>query len=143
MRLRLRQAHPKNLREALQSALELEAFQLASQHRAKPVRGATLEGEEQQPDSPPRMAISREDLTECMQQCMQTVCDNLQKKKTEERVNNPALVGGRGGELSVATVGRVGSRGICRSIALNPRESKLSYPPRKLRSIRETRTSQA
>jgi hypothetical protein len=89
MRLRLRQAHPKNLREALQSALELEAFQLASQHRAKPVRGATLDDEEQQADGPPRMAFSREDFTECMQQCMQTVCDNLQKK-TEEKVNKPA-----------------------------------------------------
>ncbi len=52
-------------RKALQSALELEAFQLASQHRAKPVRGATLEDEEQA-DGPPRMPFSREDFTECM-----------------------------------------------------------------------------
>ena len=72
MRLRLRQAHPKNLREALQSALELEAFQLASQQRTKPVRGATLEDDEQA-NNPPKTALSREDLTECMQQCMQTI----------------------------------------------------------------------
>ena len=81
MRLRLRQAHPKNLCGALQAALELEAFQLASQHRAKPVRGDTLDDDEQQTNSPPRMGFSREDLTECMQQCMHTVYDNMQRKK--------------------------------------------------------------
>ena len=96
MRLCLRQAHPKTLREALPAALELEAFQLASQHRAKPVRGAMLENDEQQADSPPRMALSCEDLTECMQQCMQTVCDNLQKKKPREKENKPTAGRQRG-----------------------------------------------
>ena len=96
MRLRLRQAHPKDLREALHSALELEAIQLASQHRTKPVRGATLDDDEQQPNSSPRMALSREDLTECMQQCMQTVYDSLQRKKKSERENKPIASQRRG-----------------------------------------------
>ena len=43
MRLRTRQNHPKSLREALQTALELEAFQLANQQRIKPVRGTAIE----------------------------------------------------------------------------------------------------
>ena len=45
--LRMRQisSHPKSLCEALQTALELEAFQLASQQRAKPVRSVLIEEE--------------------------------------------------------------------------------------------------
>ena len=39
-RLRLRQAHPKNLWEALQSAIELEAYKLASRSRAEPCADA-------------------------------------------------------------------------------------------------------
>ena len=49
--------------------LELEAFQLVSQQRTKPVRGATLEDDEQA-NNPPKTALFREDLTECMQECM-------------------------------------------------------------------------
>ena len=91
MWLQLRLAHPKSLRETLQLALELEAFQLASQCQAKPVRDATLDKDEQQANNPPRMAFSREDLTKCIQQYVKTVCDKLQsKKKPGQREKKPS-----------------------------------------------------
>ena len=42
MRLRMRQSHPKSLCEALQTAFKLEAFQLATQQRAKLVRSVLV-----------------------------------------------------------------------------------------------------
>lgn len=38
IRLKLRQSSPKTLREAVQTALELESFHLASRQRPRPVR---------------------------------------------------------------------------------------------------------
>ena len=49
MRLRRRQSHQKSLHEALQTALELEAFQLANQQQEKPVRGVVIEEREDEP----------------------------------------------------------------------------------------------
>ena len=43
MRLRIRQSRPKTLREALETALELESYQLASKQRSRTVREARLE----------------------------------------------------------------------------------------------------
>lgn len=77
MRLRLRQNHPKNLREALQTALELEAFHLASQQRTKPVRGAAVEDE---PDplvkSSNLTTVSCSDIKQCLQECLESCLQN-------------------------------------------------------------------
>ena len=43
MRLRIRQSRPKTMREALETALELESYQLASKQRSRTVREARLE----------------------------------------------------------------------------------------------------
>ena len=40
LRLRIRQARPQSLQVALETALELESFQLASRHRTRMLRGA-------------------------------------------------------------------------------------------------------
>ena len=40
LRLRIRQARPKSLQVALETALELESFQLATRHRTRMLRGA-------------------------------------------------------------------------------------------------------
>ena len=46
MRLRIRQHRPSTLRAALETALELESYQLASKHRAKFVKEVQLEQEQ-------------------------------------------------------------------------------------------------
>ena len=89
MRLRLRQTHPKTLREALQSALELEAFQLAEQYRAKPVRGTTLDEGEESTDS--RVLVSRKDIQKYVQQCMKSMCHCLLKKKPDDGQGKPSV----------------------------------------------------
>ena len=43
MRLKVRQSRPKTLREAVQTALELESFHLASRQRSRPVRGTKID----------------------------------------------------------------------------------------------------
>ena len=43
MRLKIRQCRPKSLRDAVELALELDVFQLASRQRLKTVRGAIME----------------------------------------------------------------------------------------------------
>ena len=71
MRLQMRQSHPKSMREALQIALVLEAFQLASQQRAKPVRGAAVE---ESSDDLTRDAqqVSCDDVKCCVKECLET-----------------------------------------------------------------------
>ena len=39
MKARIHQSHPATLRGALEIALELKSYQLASHHRTRPVRG--------------------------------------------------------------------------------------------------------
>ena len=48
MRLKVRQSRPKSLRDAVELALELEAFQVESRQKVKAVRGAALEPPAQQ-----------------------------------------------------------------------------------------------
>ena len=43
MRLKVRQSHPKTLRETVQTALELESFHLASRQRPRSVRGVKID----------------------------------------------------------------------------------------------------
>ena len=73
MRLRTRQSHPKSLREALQTALELEAFQLANQQRTKPVRGAAVEEKEEETPATVKdvKQVSCEDIKHCFQECLE------------------------------------------------------------------------
>ena len=87
MRLRLMQSHPKGLREALQTALELEAFQLANQQRVKPVRGAAIEdGDESGAGTSKPVAMSCDELKLCVQQCLESC---LRQYPTSRRSNNP------------------------------------------------------
>ena len=44
-KLRIRQSRPESLQQALEAALELESYQLASRHRAIPVCSAQLDCE--------------------------------------------------------------------------------------------------
>ena len=67
MRLRLRQAHPKNLREALQLALELEGFQLASLNKAAPVRKRILDDD-------------AGTFSDCIEQCVDVMYPWFRKK---------------------------------------------------------------
>ena len=85
MRLRLRQSHPKGLREALQTALELEAFQLANQQRVKPVRSAAIEGDESSAAMSKPVAMSCDELKQCVQQCLESY---LHQQPTSRRSNN-------------------------------------------------------
>ena len=59
MKLQVRQPRIKNLWEALQSALELEAFELASQSRAAPAKDVNLEDG----------TTFSEAMNDCIQQC--------------------------------------------------------------------------
>ena len=43
MKLRIRQNRPESLQQALEAALELESYQLASRHRAIPACSAQLD----------------------------------------------------------------------------------------------------
>ena len=71
MRLRMRQSRPKSLREALQTALELEAFQLASQQRAKPVRSVLVEDREEKTAVNSVKQVSCDDIKQCLQECLE------------------------------------------------------------------------
>jgi hypothetical protein len=85
-RLRLRQSRPKGLREALRTALELEAFQLASQHRAKPVRGAAIEDMKEEPAMIQDVKqVSCEEIKQCMQECLENCFSRQQPYQTRQR----------------------------------------------------------
>ena len=83
MRLKIRQSRPKSLREAVELALELEAFQLASRQRVKMVRGAAME-------SPTQTEVSTDDkmckqMMQCMQQCMEAMLNHTTERSTGMR----------------------------------------------------------
>ena len=84
MRLQLRQSHPKGLREALQTALELEAFQLANQQRVKPVRGAAIDNGSDPAEKPPSKTVnvSCDEIKHCVQKCIENC---LQQGQTYQR----------------------------------------------------------
>lgn len=71
MRLRIRQSRPESLRKALEAALELESYQLASKQRSRMVREVRLED----PRDPkrPRQQPSLEDREDLLQQLITTL----------------------------------------------------------------------
>lgn len=77
MRLKIRQSQPKSLRDAVELALELEAFQLASRQRVKTVRGAAME-------TPIQTEVSADDVRKQMMQCMQQCVDAMLNRTAEE-----------------------------------------------------------
>ena len=77
MRLRLKQERPSTLQKALEIALELESFQIASRQRYRVIRNVRIEGEKQ--GYPPgRVAVGQKEgdgtstqvkeLVECMEE---------------------------------------------------------------------------
>ena len=77
MRLKIRQGRPKSLRDAVELALELEAFQVASRQKVKAVRGAALE-------TPTRTEVSASDMCKQIMQCMQQCVENMLNHSVEE-----------------------------------------------------------
>ena len=77
MRLKIRQSRPKSLRGAVELALELEAFQLASWQRVKAVREAAIE-------TPTQTEVSADDVCKQMMQCMQQCVEAMHTRTTEE-----------------------------------------------------------
>ena len=73
-KLRIRQNRPETLQQALEAALELESYQLASRHRAIPVRSAQLDCESGYTQSRPwrrtRPSGVSYDVLEELQQCV-------------------------------------------------------------------------
>lgn len=85
MRLKMRQSHPKSLWEALQTALELEAFQLASQQRAKPVRGAAIEEREDETTRKDVKQVSCDDLKQCLRECLDNCFHRNESRRRQRR----------------------------------------------------------
>ena len=77
MRLKIRQGRPKSLRDAVELALELEAFQVASRQKVKAVRGAALE-------TPTQTEVSASDMCKQIMQCMQQCIENMLNHSVEE-----------------------------------------------------------
>ena len=90
MRLKVRQGRPKTLREAVQTALELESFHLASRQRPRPVRGAKIdyssesEGSSTAPDFQKQVLDCLKDgLQKVLAQCSTT--DGQQRERLPQR----------------------------------------------------------
>ncbi len=100
LRLRIRQNRPVTLRQALEAALEMESYQLASQRHIKSVRGAaiTVEGEQE------------EDTESSASQKKPPWVDGLRCIQRSLEKNQPATAS-QGSQGSVA---RSRSRGVCR-----------------------------
>ena len=74
-KLRIRQNRPESLQQALEAALELESYQLASRHRAIPACSAQLDCKSDYTQSRSLRktrpsGVSPEVLEELLQQCM-------------------------------------------------------------------------
>ena len=87
MRLKIRQSRPKSLRDAIELALELEAFQLVSRQRVKMIRGAAVE-------SPTQTEVSTDDkmckqMMQCMQQCMEAMLNHTTEEYRSEGKKDP------------------------------------------------------
>jgi len=72
MRLRIRQMRPSSLREALEHALELESYELASQQPSRPVRETHLRMSEPQQHRGISLSEGKggEELLQSMQECI-------------------------------------------------------------------------
>lgn len=81
MRLRVCQSRPSALRQALQTSLELESFELASRHRPRVAREAVLEDNEPAENQLEQKAMDQ--LAEFVRCAMK---DPQQEQKAEGRV---------------------------------------------------------
>ena len=72
MRLKVRQNRPKTLREAVQTALELESFHLASRQRPRPVRGAKIDCSSEA-EGTPTVADLQKQVLDCLREGLQQV----------------------------------------------------------------------
>ena len=98
MRLRIRQSRPPSLRQALETALELESYSLASR-RAKPVREVHLEeGSHRQDGSTDAETNVLQQLEKCVKALQRS-----QQRKT--RSGRKRRVGGRGSGRDVGCWG--------------------------------------
>jgi len=74
IKLKVRQSHPGTLQLALEAAMELESYQLASRQRVKPVRAAQLDRESNELPSQQqgrmRLTGTSTEVLEEWQQCM-------------------------------------------------------------------------
>ena len=92
MKLRIRQNRPESLQQALEAALELESYWLASRQRAIPVRSAQLDCEndctQSRPQTRTRPSEMRPDVLEELQQCinkMQQLFQECMKSQGQKR----------------------------------------------------------
>ena len=81
IQLRLRQSRPESLRQALETALELESYQLASRQRSRAVREVQLEPDHDNGTSPQHRekATSTTVNTEVLEKLQQCIIDTMQR----------------------------------------------------------------
>ena len=81
IKLRLRQSRPESLRQALETALELESYQLASRQRSRAVREVQLEPDHDNGTSPQHRekATSTTVNTEVLEKLQQCIIDTMQR----------------------------------------------------------------
>ncbi len=92
MRLKVRQARPRGLREALQAALELESYQLASRERTKPVRGVHFDTRESDTaGQPPGFG----EMLEWIQRCTEALRDMPRPPWKFRKLKSPRRLTGR------------------------------------------------
>ena len=133
IRLRMRQSHPKSLREALQTALELEAFQLANQQRAKPVRSVIIEEREDETTVKDVKQVSCHDLKQCLQECLEN-CFHRKESRGRSAGGTQKKRVIKGNCWSCGKPGHMQQPGIVR---------RRSFRPSLLTNSRETTSSQA
>ena len=87
MRLRIRQNRPATLRAALETALELESYQLASKQRARFVRGVQLEDQpvQQQEGARPKDVDVLHQLVEALKHYCQKPAESTPRRYRRER----------------------------------------------------------
>ena len=72
MRLKVRQSCPKTLREAVQTSLELESFQLASRQRSRTVRGVKIDSSSES-EADTTAAYFQKQVLGCLREGLQEV----------------------------------------------------------------------
>ena len=96
MRLRIRQSRPATLRAALETALELESYQLASKQRARVVREVQLEKQpiQQQERTPSKQNVNADLLQQLVEALTQRLCQEP-AGSTPQRFRREKAQGGR------------------------------------------------
>ena len=125
-RLRVRQSHPKGLRGALQTALELEAFQLASQQRAKPVRSATIEEKEDETIAKEVKQVSCQDIKQCLQECLENC---FHRKESQRRQRRSPLGAQRRKRIINGSCWSCGKPGHMQQDCTEPEKQSSPQPP--------------